>query len=293
MNIRRSLFTVVVGLSAGLWVGIEQVQAEVKTIADIEYANIEGTSLQLDLYLPEEEKQPRLVVWVHGGGWVQGSRKKPAFAWMAEEGYAVASISYRFSDKAAFPAQIYDCKGAIRWLRAHAEEYGYNADKIVAGGASAGGHLVALLGTSGDVQELEGSVGGNLDQSSRIQGVIDLYGATDFILRSQTQTEKLNSPDSYVYQLFGGPPKEKMELLRSASAVTFISADDPPMLVLHGVEDKVVLPGQSERINEAYLEAGLPVELIMIDGAGHGGSPFSTPEIKQKMREFVMSCFAE
>ena len=118
-----------------------------------------------------------------------------------KEGIAVASISYRFSQDAKFPAQIHDCKGAIRWLRAHADQYGYSADKIAVVGSSAGGMLAALLATSADLPELEGNVGGNLNYSSRVEAPVDFYGATDFILRSKTQPRNANNPGSVVHDL--------------------------------------------------------------------------------------------
>ncbi|MCA9038788.1 MAG: alpha/beta hydrolase [Planctomycetaceae bacterium] len=281
---RRSI---VLCLILGLFCSIENLQAEVKTIPDVEYANVDGHSLQLDLYLPEGVEQPPLVVWIHGGGWRKGTRKNPRIEWITQDGYALASISYRLTDKAIFPAQIHDCKGAIRWLRANAEKYGYNADKIVIAGSSAGGMLVALLGVSADVKELEGDVGGNLDQSSRVQGIVDYFGAHDFILRSKTQPAKTSSPEGSVYLLLGGPVEEKLELAKQASAVTHVTQDDPPLLILHGSEDTTVLPAQAHRLESVYQEAGLPVELMMLEGLGHGGNGFNAPEIEQKVREFI------
>ena len=116
-------------------------------------------------------------MFIHGGGWKGGARSNSKLNWVAGHGYAVASIEYRFSQEALFPAQILDCKGALRWLRAHQKEYGYDASRVVVAGTSAGGHLAALTGTSGDVEDLEGDTGGNADQSSRVQGVIDYYSA--------------------------------------------------------------------------------------------------------------------
>ncbi|MEZ6045928.1 MAG: alpha/beta hydrolase [Planctomycetaceae bacterium] len=287
MSVRKTFLGLSLGLLVGLCCLSSEVQAEVKIIPDLEYANVDGQSLQLDLHMPQGVKNPKLVVWVHGGGWKQGSRKSTKIPWVPEEGYAMASISYRFTDKAIFPAQIHDCKGAVRWLRAHADEYGYQADKILIAGSSAGGMLVALMGTSGDVPELEGDVGGNLDQSSRVQAVIDFFGATDFELRLRTQPEHVNPSDSGVYKLLGGTIGDKLELARQASAVTHISKDDPPLLVLHGTEDKTVPFNQSERIVEVYQEAGLPVEFIPLEGAGHGGDAFASPEVQEQITKFI------
>lgn len=177
---------------------------------DLEFANVDGHSLKLDLYLPAEVKDAPLVVWIHGGGWSGGSKNGCPISWLTDDGYAVASISYRLTDKAIFPAQIHDCKAAIRWLRANAEKFGYSTAKVGVSGSSAGGHLAALVGTSGDVKELEGTVGGNLDQSSRVDAVVDFYGATDFVLRSKTQPHRANKEGSVVYRLLGGGADQKV-----------------------------------------------------------------------------------
>ena len=153
-----------------------------------------------------------MVIFIHGGGWKNGDRTRCRLAWVAEHGYAIASVEYRLSHEAQFPAQIHDCKGALRWLRAHQDQYGYDSKRVVVAGTSAGGHLAALLGTSGDVDALEGTSIGHSDQSSRVQGIIDYYGPTDFILRSKTHPEKTEDPDGSVYKLLGGPVSEKQDL---------------------------------------------------------------------------------
>src|SRR6185437_13686151 len=192
--------------------------AGVKMIPNIEYAAPNGYSLLLDLYLPEQvEGRLPVVVWIHGGGWEAGSRNDQIAVPLAAHGYAVASIDYRLSQVAKFPAQIDDCKAAIRWLRAHARAYSLDPNHIGVWGASAGGHLVALLGTSGDVKELEGDEG-NLDQSSRVQAVCDFCGPTD-LLQFQAQAAKgpvhnprnWDAPDSFSSRLIGGSIQENPE----------------------------------------------------------------------------------
>ncbi len=121
-------------------------------VSDLEYASIGDHKLLLDLYLPKQPKGSSLVVWIHGGGWYQNSKAKVFISWLSNYGITVASINYRLVDVAKWPAQLHDCKGAVRWLRANAAKYGYNADRIVVSGASAGGHLAALMGTTGDVK---------------------------------------------------------------------------------------------------------------------------------------------
>lgn len=258
----------------------ENFAAGMEKVADLKYAEVDGDALLLDLYLPENVEKPPLVVWIHGGGWRAGSRKAVLLKEVVTHGYAMASISYRFTDKAIFPAQIHDCKGAIRWLRANAEEYGYNADTIIVAGSSAGGHLALLLGVSADVKELEGMVGGNLEQSSRVQGIIDYYGPSDFALRGKTQPERAYTTKSGSFALLGGLKHGEVipELQKQASPAQYVSADDPPLLVFHGTNDKTVLLDQSERIVELYRSAELPAKLVILEGAGHGGNRFYSGE---------------
>ena len=146
----------------GLILHIVPIAKSNEIIKDIEFAKIGNHSLKLDLHFPTNKKGAPLVVWIHGGGWYKGSKNDCKVDWLTKHGYSVASISYRLSQVAKFPAQIHDCKGAIRWLRANEKKYGYNCDRIIVAGASAGGYLATLLGTSHKVEALEGNVGGNL-----------------------------------------------------------------------------------------------------------------------------------
>ncbi len=226
---------------------------------------------RLDLYLPEASNAPRpVIVWVHGGGWQGGSKENPSRVLpFVSEGYAVASVNYRLSQHAIFPAQIHDCKAAIRWLRAHADEYNLDADHIGVWGASAGGHLVALLGTSGDVPEIEGDLGNN-DQSSRVQAVVDLFGPTDLAKMGGMH----NRPRSPEARLIGGLVQDKPKEATAANPITYVSKDDPPFLIMHGDKDPLVPLNQSELLNEALAKAEVQVELVVVKGAGHGGEQF-------------------
>src|SRR5687767_8759314 len=154
-------------------------------LRDVEYATVGDVSLRLDLYLPSDGEGPfPVLVWIHGGGWMEGSKNLAPNSFQVRQtarGYAVASINYRLSQQAIFPAQIHDCKAAVRWLRAHAREYNLDPDRVASWGSSAGGHLATLLGTSGDVEDLEGSVGGNLEFSSRVQATVDMFGPSNFL----------------------------------------------------------------------------------------------------------------
>ena len=248
----------------------------VKVRRDITFAEVDGQPLKLDLYIPETAQSPPLVVWIHGGGWRAGSRKNPKIEDITRRGYALASISYRFTDEAIFPAQIHDCKAAVRWLRANADRFGYNRRWIAVAGSSAGGHLALLMGVSGGQGELEGNVGGNLDQSSTVQAVIDYYGPSDFVLRGKTQPERAYTEKSGSFALLGGLKRGKVtpDTETFASPAHYVSDDDPPLLIFHGDADKVVLLDQSLRIRKLYSDAGLKVRLVTLKGAGHGGQQF-------------------
>ena len=256
------------------------------TQADVVYATLDGRDLTLDLYLPKQEEKPPLVVYIHGGSWRTGSHNKCLTSWLCDEGFAVASISYRFSQEAVFPAQIHDCKAAVRWLRGHASEFGYDATRIGVAGTSAGGHLALLMGTTGGVNEYEGTIGGNADQSSSVQAVADFYGPTDFILRSKNQPAKTEPEDSPVCQLIGGPVSENENQARFASPVYQVSEGDAPLLIIHGDKDTTVYLDQSQRMEETYRKAGLEVALEVVPGAGHGGEAYSAPDLRKIVAAF-------
>jgi acetyl esterase/lipase len=253
-----------------------------KSYRDLAYLPDGHERHKLDLYLPGKGDGPfPVIVWVHGGASRAGSKDNcPALAFVAR-GYAVASINYRLSQHARFPAQIEDCKAAVRWLRAHAREYQPDPDHVGAWGASAGGHLVALLGTSGGVKELEGKEG-NLDQSSRVQAVVDWFGPTDF-LKMGGSHERPDSPEA---RLIGGPVKDNPEEAAHANPITYVTKDDPPFLILHGDQDKTVPINQSELLTEALKKAGVEVTFEPVKGAGHGGRDFNSLANRKRIEEF-------
>ncbi len=255
---------------------------------DIVYAKTPERELCVDIFVPSDIKRPPLVLYIHGGGWKNGSRKAPFVRPLAAQGFAVASIDYRFSSQAKFPAQIFDCKGAVRWLRANADKFGYDASRIAAVGESAGGQLAVLLGTSGGVTELEGDVGGNADQSSTVQVVVDYYGVSDFPLRARTQPQMTDKPGAVAYDYLGGAVSEKTELARLASGAWFVSKDDPPLLAIHGDADKQVLIDQSERIVHAYRKIGLEAKFIVVPGGVHAGERYFTGAIASSVVRFLM-----
>jgi acetyl esterase/lipase len=207
--------------------------AGARVLRDIEYVPGGHVRQKLDLYLPAKTNLPLpLIIWVHGGAWRGGSKQNcPALRYVAQ-GYAVASVNYRLSQHAIFPAQIEDCKAAVRWLRAHAKDYSLDPDRFGAWGSSAGGHLVALLGTTGGVKEFD--AGSNLETSSRVQAVVDYFGPTDLLRMAEQSGSNSrmnhNAPDSPESQLVGGTLQENREKAAKASPITYVSKDDPPTL---------------------------------------------------------------
>lgn len=257
---------------------------------DLPYVDSADPRQTLDLYLPSQGNGPfPVIVWVHGGAWLGGSKVSPPSAGFVVKGYALASINYRLSQQATFPAQIHDVKAAVRWLRAHAQKYNLDPDRFAAWGNSAGGHLVALLGTSGDVKELEGVLGHN-DQSSRVQAVVDFFGPTD-LLQMDKQAgpmSKINhdAPDSPESRLIGGPIQENKEKAAQANPITYISKDDPPFLIVHGDSDDVVPLGQSKLLHEALQQAGIESTLHVVRGGGHGRGIFR-PDVGELVEKFL------
>ena len=244
-------------------------------IADIAYATVHGTELKLDLYLPDDVSQPPLLVWVHGGAWQAGSKDSAPTMPFLGAGYALASLSYRLSPVAEFPAQTDDIKAAIRFLRGNAASYGYDATEIGIMGASAGGHLATLVGTTNGHAELEGKVGNHLDESSEIQLIVSYFGAYDFttILKQSTPEGGAFLESAVFEKLLGGHSPES-ELSRLASPVAHVDENDPPILMLHGDADVDIPMQQSVQLENAYREQDNAVHLHLIAGAGHGGDVF-------------------
>lgn len=259
---------------------------------DIEYGRAGERSLKLDLYLPKEPKTKPLpvVVWVHGGAWRAGDKAggiAKVGPFVATGRYAGVSVGYRFSQEAKWPAQIHDCKAAIRWIRANAGKHGLDPGHIAVWGSSAGGHLVAMLGTSGDVEPLEGGCG-NPGHSSRVACVVDYFGPSDFLrmrdFPGRMDHDSSNSPES---QLVGGPIQENPDKVRAANPITYVSPDDPPFLIVHGEKDPTVPFNQSALLHAALEAAGVEVTLHKIPGAGHGGPEFQGEELMQKVSDFL------
>jgi acetyl esterase/lipase len=241
---------------------------------------------KLDLYLPRDGPNLPLIINIHGGAFQAGSKEQGVPIQFLRQGCAVASINYRLSQHAKFPAQIEDCKAAVRWLRAHAAEYRLDATRFAAMGSSAGGHLAAMLGTTGDTTEYE--VGANLDQSSRVQAVVDNFGPTDFLqmdahrLPNGMVHDTPNSPESL---LIGGAIQANKAKTAKANPITYITSGDPPFLIMHGDQDPLVPYHQSELLEAALKKAGVPVTFYTVKGAGHGG--FKDPQVPELTRAFL------
>jgi acetyl esterase/lipase len=254
-----------------------------KFLGDLAYVEHGHERNRLDLYLPEKaEGRLPLVVWIHGGGWQAGSKEGCPAVFLVAKGYAVASINYRLSQHAVFPAQIEDCKAAIRWLRANAVKYHIDSDHIGVWGASAGGHLVALLGATAKAKELEGK-GGNADQSSRVQCVVDFFGPTDFV---QWDPDFNKPVYTMITNLLGGRADANRAKARAASPLFYVDKDSAPLLIVHGDKDPLVPLKQSEELVEAMNKAGVEARLIVIKGGGHGGAGFDTYENRKLIEEF-------
>ena len=254
---------------------------------DLVYARIDGKSLALDLYLPTGVQAPPLLVWVHGGAWTTGSKASVPPVFLAN-GFAVASVDFRQSTEARFPAQVHDIKAAIRYLRANAPAYGYRADKIAIAGDSSGGHLAALVGVTNDHRELEGTVGDNPKQSSSIQAIVSYYGASDLrTILAQSTPFGLNMRRPALERLLGALPDQVPELAALASPVSHVDAQDPPLMLLHGDQDPQMPINQAHELQGAYEKLGLDVTFVVVHGAGHGGAVFYSPSYLKPVLEFL------
>jgi acetyl esterase/lipase len=268
--------------------------AEVKVSKGIEFAVVDKHSLKLDLYRPANETVSGLIVWVHGGAWRAGSRSSMPLTALLEHGYAIASVDYRLTPTAPFPAQVHDIKAAIRFLRAKANHYKINTDNIAIAGASAGGHLVALVGTTNEHAKLEGKVGQHLDQSSSVQAIVSYYGASNLTsILAQSTPHGLGVRIPALQLLLGGQPENKVDLAQLASPVFHIDGNDPPLLLLHGDQDLQMPINQSHELHGSYKEAGLKCHLKVIHGAAHGGKAFYSSENTNTVLDFLENVFSQ
>jgi acetyl esterase/lipase len=275
-----------------------QAPPNVEVIHDVDIGTGGGRTLHAEIARPKNPPATLMpaVIWIHGGGWAGGSYKSNDAFILATKGYFTASIEYRLSGEAKWPAQIEDCKLGVRWLRANAVKYNVNPDRIGCWGSSAGGHLVACLGTMDD-PKFEGT-GGHPGVSSRVQAVCDFSGPTDFSAGSagiQRTTGKKDAPA--LLGLFGAPFRENPELWKDGSPVLYVKPGDPPFLIVHGDKDKTVPITQSENLLMALKKAEVSVEMLIVKGGGHGlnaahGDPPVEPD-RKAINEAVAAFFDE
>lgn len=267
-------------------------RAEVIVEKELVYGKGGAVDLKLDLARPKSGDGPfPALVLIHGGGWSGGNRQ--TFAGLAqqaaERGYVAVTISYRLTQpdpmtklgKTPFPAQIEDCKCAVRWLKANAEKYHVDVNRIAVGGGSAGGHLSLLVGLTDATHKLEGN-GGHADQSSRVNAVVNIFGPTDL-----AECWKTSTGARPFLQGLAGTPDDSPEAITAASPVTYISSDDPPVLTLHGSADTLVPPSQAKLLDAAMKAAGAKHELLILEGQGHGFAGESQKQSMETMWRFL------
>jgi uncharacterized protein len=250
--------------------------ASFEVIPNIRYCTDGGSPLLMDILIPAQRSRTPTpaVLWIHGGGWEAGGKNAHANAEsLAKGGFVAATLSYRLSDAAPFPAAVEDCKCAIRFLRANASTYGIDPDSIGGAGSSAGGHLAELLATADGSAGLEGN-GGWQQVSSRVQAAVSYFGVSDLTAQFPSDTVPV------IVKFLRGTRDEKPDLYRKASPIHYVSKDDPPLLLVHGENDEVVPFDQSVRMAEVYRRMGLPVDLVALKNAGHdfqhvGSDPIS------------------
>ena len=261
-------------------------------ITNIFYAAHPVPQQNFDLILPAQKGgQPfPLVVWIHGGAWMLGIKEWDNVKYLVRHGYAIASIDYRFSTEAPFPAQIQDCNTALNFILAHATNYGISSRRFVVGGGSAGGHLALLLGLA------RGERNFGADPSNKPLAILDFFGPVDFN-RTKADLEAIHSEkglevfNDAVGRLLGVPVDQPSDKAKRASPITYVSASNPPVLIIHGGRDDAVPVAQSRRLHEALDQLGVQNQLVMVD-AGHDGPLFSTPEIESKVVNFLDEIFA-
>ena len=260
------------------------------TFTNVPYAHASGHDLLLDLYLPATTgpggTRPRpVIVFLHGGGWRVGGKSegREVAGLVGDTGYALASVNYRLSNEGQFPTQIMDCKAAVRWLRANAGRFGLDPRRIGVLGFSAGGHLAALLGTTGGVAGLEDPGEGNPNQSSRVQAVCDVSGPVDLNIPTSSLIGKLA-----VLGELGGSAPSKPALVRAANPSLYVHAGDPPFFIIQGEEDGLVRPAHAQQLYSALRAKGVDATLDTVEKGGH--VPFG-PDERRATRDFFVRQF--
>ena len=264
--------------------------AGVEVVKNVDYVGDGNPRQMLDIYRPKargDEPLP-VVCWIHGGGWRQGSkdRARRLEELVATGKYAGVSVGYRLTQEATWPAQIHDCKAAIRWLKANAGEYGFDASRVAVWGASAGGHLVAMLGVSEGDPKLEGKLGEHLAETSGVRCVVNFFGPSELlVMDEQGSVMNHSGPNSPESLLVGGPIAEFPEVAKEASPIHHVNGKAAPMLLVHGTADKLVPYGQSVKLAKALIESDVDAPLITIEGGGHGNG--FGPAVDQVVTQYL------
>jgi acetyl esterase/lipase len=268
--------------------GAIPVFGEPTRINDIEYARVAGTPLLLDLYRPDGGSAAPLLVWVHGGRWEVGSKEQMPLEALVERGFAIASLDFQPASAAPFPGQIHEIKAALRFLRAEAGRYGYDARRIGILGASSGGHLAALVGTTNGHPELEGTLGEHTAESSAVHAIVSYFGASNLTtILAQSTPFGLGIRVPALQTLLGAPPERNESLARLASPVFHVDPADPPLMLLHGDQDPQMPINQSHELEGAYERHGLVAPFVVVHGAAHGGDAFFDAERMNAVAEFL------
>lgn len=261
------------------------------TYEALEYASPNGESLLMDLRVPDGAGPHPVILYLHSGAWVTGDRFGGPAIRQASRGYAVASIEYRLAPLHIWPAQIEDAKAAVRWLRANADRFQLDANRIGVFGTSAGGHIGAVLGTSGGIASLEGLELGNAQFSSRVRAVVDLYGPTDLLKIEEQKLPCIPLDGNSAYLppslLMGCAIQECAEKTRTANPITYVTKDDPPFLIMHGMLDCLVPYKQSVILDRALRDKGVSSKLVLLPAGQHGGSAFDVAKYEQMIDEFL------
>jgi acetyl esterase/lipase len=247
----------------------------------------------LDLYIPlHNEKTPPLLIWIHGGGWKSGNKfgdmdyMKPTLKAILDNGFAVASIDYRVSTDAIFPAQIQDCNQAINYLYKNSGKYHFQKDRIAVIGFSAGGHLASLIATSNN-NRIKAFYYNKERTQFKIKAAIDFFGPSDFIARIGSMPLDEGDQKTTTTSLLGAQPAERPDLAKFASPTTYVDKSDPPFLIFHGDKDQLV-PVTLSKLLDSYLRlANVRSEFVVVPGAPHGGEMFGSEDIKNKILAFL------
>jgi acetyl esterase/lipase len=265
-------------------------------IRDIAYA-LQSATQTLDVYLPDNPNSKHsVIVYLHPGGFTMGNKDmiQPLAATMLTRGYTAVSVNYRLAGEARFPAQIFDAKSAVRWVRANAGRYNFDPDRIAAWGISAGSTLAALLGTTEKVKEFEDYSAGNAGESSRVKAVVSWYGPMDFAaLDSQRlklgQKPVVETEPSGETRMMGGSIAEVPEKYRAASPKTYINSECPPFYIQHGTGDQIVPYLQSVEFARALeITVGkTQVKLKLVENAGHFDRIHSSSENVKAALDFL------